>query len=41
MLPLGTPAPPFALPDTATGRSVAIGELAASPLLLVAFICNH
>jgi len=41
MLPLGTPAPPFALPDTVTGRSVAIGELAASQLLLVAFICNH
>ena len=41
MLPLGTPAPPFALPDTVTGRSVAIGDFAASPLLLVAFICNH
>jgi len=41
MLPLGTPAPSFALPDTVTGRSVAIGDFAASPLLLVAFICNH
>jgi peroxiredoxin len=41
MLPLGTSAPLFALPDTVTGRSVAIGDFAASPLLLVAFICNH
>jgi len=41
MLPLGTPAPSFALPDTVTGRSVAIGDFAASPLLLVAFMCNH
>ena len=41
MLPLGTPAPAFALPDTVTGRTVAVGDLASSPLLLVAFICNH
>ena len=41
MLPLGTRAPSFALPDTVTGHSVAIGDFAASPLLLVAFICNH
>ena len=41
MLPLGTPAPPFALPDTVTGKTVAIGEFASSPALLVAFICNH
>ena len=41
MLPLGTPAPQFALPDALTGRSVAIGDFAASQLLLVAFMCNH
>jgi peroxiredoxin len=41
MLPLGTPAPAFALPDTVTGRNVASSDFAASPLLLVAFICNH
>ena len=41
MLPLGTPVAPFALPDTVTGRSVASGDFASSPLLLVAFICNH
>ena len=41
MLPLGTPAPAFALPDVLTGRSVAPGDFASSPLLLVVFICNH
>ena len=41
MLPLGTPVPTFALPDVLTGRSVAPGDFASSPLLLVVFICNH
>jgi peroxiredoxin len=41
MLPLGTRAPPFALRDTVTGRTVALGDFASSPVLLVAFICNH
>ena len=41
MLPLGTPAPAFALPDTVTGRTVALGDFSSSPLLLVVFICNH
>jgi peroxiredoxin len=41
MLPLGTPVPAFALPDTVTGRTVASGDFASSPLLLVVFICNH
>jgi peroxiredoxin len=41
MLPLGTAAPPFTLRDTVTGRSVALADFASSPVLLVAFICNH
>src|SRR2546423_15590670 len=42
MLGLGTDAPDFRLPDTtAGGKEVALDDLAASPLLLVAFICNH
>ena len=41
MLPLGTPAPPFALRDTATGRTIALEDFATSPALLVAFMCNH
>lgn len=41
MLPLGTPLPAFALPDTVSGRTVASAEFAAAPALLVMFLCNH
>lgn len=42
MLPLGTPAPAFALLDPASGRTVTLDELAqAGRPLLVMFICNH
>jgi peroxiredoxin len=40
MLELGTPAPPFALPDT-DGTLVSIDDFADAPALLVMFICNH
>lgn len=40
MLPLGTPAPPFRLPDT-DGTPVALDDLRGAPALLVMFICNH
>ncbi|QSB05933.1 thioredoxin family protein [Natronoglycomyces albus] len=39
MVPLGTPAPDFTLPDLAgQGRSLTDFE---APVLLVAFLCNH
>ena len=38
---LGTAAPRFALPDTVTGRQVALEDFASSPALLIAFVCNH
>jgi peroxiredoxin len=41
MLELGTPAPAFSLPDTVSGRTVALGDFAEAPALLVAFWCNH
>jgi peroxiredoxin len=41
MLPLATRAPAFALRDTVTGRTVALEDFATSPVLLVAFVCNH
>lgn len=41
MLPLGTPAQRFALPDTVSGATVALEDFASSPVLLLAFICNH
>lgn len=40
MVPLGTPAPDFALPDT-DGKVVKLSDFAGSPAILVAFICNH
>jgi peroxiredoxin len=40
MLALGTPAPPFALPEPSTGATVSLDEL-TGPALVVIFICNH
>ncbi len=40
MLPLGTQAPAFRLADF-RGHVVSIDDFAASPALLVAFLCNH
>jgi len=39
MLPLGTTAPDFSLPDT-DGQTVTRGDYAGKPLLVM-FICNH
>ena len=41
MLPLGTVAPDFRLPEPATGRVVSLADLVSAPALVVAFICNH
>jgi thiol-disulfide isomerase/thioredoxin len=41
MLPLGTPAPDFSLPEPATGGTVALDDFRGSPALLVLFISNH
>ncbi len=41
MLALGTPAPPFALPDVVTGRTVTLEEMSDGDALLVVFWCNH
>jgi len=40
MLPLGTPAPDFALPDT-NDKVVSLADFQEGSLLVVAFICNH
>lgn len=40
MLPLGTPAPTFALPDP-SGRLWSLDDFAGTPVLVVAFLCNH
>jgi len=41
MLPWGTRAPDFRLPDTVSGRTVALGDFAKHPVLVVLFLCNH
>ncbi len=42
MLALGTAAPDFSLPDTITGRTVRLADVAAGrSALLVMFLCNH
>ncbi len=41
MMPLGTPAPDFSLPDTASGRTVRRDDCRGPAGLLVMFICNH
>lgn len=40
MLPLGTPMPPFTLPDTVSGRALSSQTLAGKPSVVI-FICNH
>lgn len=40
MLPLGTTAPDFSLPDT-NGKTVSRADFKDKPALLVLFICNH
>ena len=41
MLPLGTPAPDFSLPDAAGGQTVQLADFAGKRALLVMFICPH
>jgi peroxiredoxin len=40
MLPLGTKAPAFTLPDV-NGKRVSLSEFADAPALLIIFMCNH
>lgn len=40
-IPLGTSAPPFALADVRTGRTVSFDEVAGARGTVVVFTCNH
>lgn len=40
MLPLGTKAPDFSLPNI-DGKTVSLADFASAPALLVIFMCNH
>ena len=41
MLPLGTTAPEFSLPDTLSGRELGLADVRGARATLVMFICNH
>jgi thiol-disulfide isomerase/thioredoxin len=41
MIPLGTIAPDFTLPDTISGKNLGLSELKSDKATLIMFICNH
>lgn len=41
MLPLGTQAPDFKLPDTLSGKMVSLNEIKSDQATVIMFICNH
>lgn len=41
MMPLGTHAPDFELPDTVSGKTLSLKELRSETATVVMFICNH
>lgn len=41
MLPLGTPAPAFSLPDTVSGNTLNLQNIQGEKATVVMFICNH
>jgi thiol-disulfide isomerase/thioredoxin len=41
MIPLGSIAPDFTLPDTVSGKIVSLNELKSDKGTLIMFICNH
>lgn len=41
MLPLGTPAPDFSLPDVVSDKVVSLSDFAGKKALLVMFACRH
>ena len=41
MVPLGTPAPNFTLPDAVSGETMSLETLKSDKATLIMFICNH
>ena len=41
MLPLGTVAPDFTLPDTVSGKDISLKDIQSDKANLIMFICNH
>ena len=41
MLPLGSEAPKFVLPDTVSGQTIRLVDIASDKATVVMFLCNH
>ena len=41
MLPLGTVAPAFTLPDTVSGNEIALSDIQSDQATVIMFLCNH
>ncbi|KAA3625532.1 MAG: thioredoxin family protein [Bacteroidetes bacterium] len=41
MLPLGTKAPDFKLPDTVSGQEISLDDIKSDKATLIMFLCNH
>lgn len=41
MIPLGTKAPGFTLPDTVSGNNMALADLVSEKATVIMFLCNH
>ncbi len=41
MLPLGTKAPEFSLPDTVSGKVLSLNDLKSDVATVIMFLCNH
>jgi peroxiredoxin len=41
MLPLGTPAPAFSLPDTVSGQTLGLEQVRGERATVIMFLCNH
>jgi len=41
MLPIGTQAPTFELPDTVSGKTISLDNIQSDKATVVMFICNH
>ena len=41
MLPLGSEAPMFVLPDTVSGKTIRLADIASDKATVIMFLCNH
>ena len=41
MIPLGSKAPAFTLPDTVSGKNLSLADISSGKITVLMFICNH